>query len=198
MNTNRIPNNIRELAPWAINETPADPWDGFDDSLISEEKSIAWNIEVATEQQKQFEAQQKAELAIDEKLTPNQVRAEFEKQVAVEDTKTLAERQDRAARTFCVEEPRFIACPANAKRVHAFLEARGLRGDNPEDFHQAFTALDSQGLLKVNAQSIQPRPEITERDLEKMPLEQLRELADREMRSRSAGTRLVRMPRPRR
>jgi len=190
----RITDWTQELTPWHDpNVKPtANAFDDFDINEVSEKATLEYNIEQkkALEQQREQAANEP-----DEKMTPDQIRAEVEKQQAATAVTNEQERQFRAARTFCVEEPEYVADQKNAKRMAAWLEARGLPGNSVDDYHQAFAALKAEGLLKVAVLPPQPRITLTERDLENMPIDQLRELADNEMRSRNATTRLVRNPR---
>jgi hypothetical protein len=191
----RITDWTQELTPWSdpnVKPTATDPYSDFDLADISEKATIDWNLaqQEALEKQREQRANEP-----DEKMTPDQIRVEIEKQQAANAITNEQERQFRAARTFCVEEPEYVVDQKNAKRMAAWLEARGLPGNSVDDYHQAFAALKAEGLLKVAVLPPQPRITLTERDLENMPIDQLRELADNEMRSRNAATRLVRNPR---
>jgi hypothetical protein len=190
----RITDWSQELTPWHDpNVKPtANAFDDFDINEVSEKATLEYNIEQkkALEQQREQAANEP-----DEKMTPDQIKAEVDKQQASTAITNEQERQYRAARTFTVEEPEYVVDQKNAKRMAAWLEAAGLPGNSVDDYHKAFAALKAEGLLKVNVLPPQPRVELTERDLENMPIDQLRELADNEMRSRNATTRLVRNPR---
>lgn len=83
----RISNWSDDLTPWGnATPAPADTYADFEIGQISDKATIEWNLE----QQKQFDAQQKEVEAIDPKLSPEQVRAEFNKQQQAESARFAA------------------------------------------------------------------------------------------------------------
>jgi hypothetical protein len=107
----------------------------------------------------------------------------WKRSLTAEAEKTAADRQREAAQVFTAERPEFVQNPRNAQRVADYLEARGLSGQNVEDYHEAFNTLAPRGLIAIDpkkAPKPQPRRRYSEADLEAMPMEQLIQLANQE------------------
>lgn len=158
---------------------------------ISESATEEWNQSQHLKTAMREQAATATESPLD-KLSAEQIRELWMKSSAAEEKRNAEARVNEACQTFLAEETRYIANPRNAARVNAYLEAR--YGDSPataDRLHEAFTALNERGLLQVRPQPAQPRKRISEQDMENMPLEQLRELAEQELQ-RPGSTRVVR------
>jgi hypothetical protein len=62
---------------------------------------------------------------------------------------TLNEARAEAARQFMTEAPEVADTVQNGERLGQYFQAAGLRGDSPDDFHRAYKALASRGLIAI-------------------------------------------------
>jgi hypothetical protein len=114
-----------------------------------------------------------------DKLSADEIAELYRKSAAEKEAATLPQRQFEAARVFAAETPEFKQNTRNAQRITSWLEQEGRQGTSPDDFHEAYQALKSRGLLDLNPQPAQPRARYTEAQLYNMPLEELERLASR-------------------
>lgn len=154
-----------------------------DDTDISENAVIKYRLEMVEEEKKAREAAQELEKQFAGK-SADQIRAEWQQQQHAEQEAALPARREEAIRQFLLEAPEVVNSERNGQRIGEYFRAVGLRGDSPDQFHQAYRALASRGLIKVDEDKRprQPRKQLTQADLETMPLDQLKALANAEMR----------------
>jgi hypothetical protein len=165
------------------NDTPAPVQEDYAD--VSEDAKIRYNIAANEDKMREIEQQK----ALDEQfanMNAEQVRAAWEIEAAKETARTLPARQAEAARQFICESPEFVLSPRNQDYMDKYFQVAKLDASDPDHFHQAYRALASRGLIQVdeNRRPRTPRKQLTQADLEAMPIEQLRELADQQMRRR--------------
>jgi hypothetical protein len=112
-------------------------------------------------------------------LSLDQIEALCRRSIAAEEQKTIAARQEEAAKQFIAERPDFVCNPTNQRRIDQYFTARGLDATDPNHFHEAANALASRKLLKLDESKIKrsPRKQYSEADLGNMPLDQLEALA---------------------
>jgi hypothetical protein len=149
------------------NESWADILGADDDGAMYE-----YNKRAAEEAQKQAEETDLYKVSEAELL--KRWKEEAEKLESV----TLNEARAEAARQLMVECPEIVDSERNGIRLGQYLQAAGLRGDNVDDFHQAYRALASRKLIEINEdrRPRAPRPHIG-KDPYDLPMEELESLA---------------------
>ena len=113
-------------------------------------------------------------------MTAEQIREVYEKSQRIHEADTLDSRRLEAAETFIAERPDFVKNSKTAQRMKQYMDAAGLDGSSPDHMHLAFDALVDHGLAVVKRQPATARTRYTQEELESMPLEELRELANAE------------------
>jgi hypothetical protein len=173
--TNLVPWQTRTKTPDAVRNIPkptAEP-------EVSDARSAEYNIWAL--EQAELARQREIEARVDPTLSPDEIKALYEAELAKENARTLEERQVNNGRQFRSECTEFIPTPANADRMAKYMEARGFDGASPDHFWQAFSELKAAGKLKTNPAPLPaPRRELTAAELYSMPIDQLRELAEKD------------------
>lgn len=114
-----------------------------------------------------------------ENMTAEQIREAYERSAAEKQVEESKMAQYNAARTFTAECETYVQTPTNAKRIADWLEAAGRTGTSVDDYHDAFTALSTAGLLRIKPTAPKPRSRFSEAELYNMPIDELERLAAR-------------------
>ena len=170
----------QDLRPWAHRDsTPAIlktlPKPAREEFDFTDEGTAKYNREAL--EQAEVERQREIDSQIDPRLTPDEIAALYHAEVAKQAEVDAQQTQYDAARTFTAECGQYISTPENAKRMASWLEARGYDGSSADQYHEAFAALNTAGVLRVNPPAAQPRESFTDADLYSMPMERLENLA---------------------
>jgi hypothetical protein len=146
---------------------------------INDQATAAFNLEQHRKAEALREDYQRNPNDPLDSLSLDQIEALCRRSIAAEEQKTVAARQEEAAKQFVAERPDFVCTPVNQQRVDMYFKSRGLDATNVDHFHEAANALASRKLLKLDESKVkrQPRKQYSEADLQNMPLAELEALA---------------------
>lgn len=165
-------------------------YDDLQGGDISEARTEQHNRDVYTKELLRRQAARQPESPLDN-LDADQIRELWLRSTSEKARAAEPQQAREAARQWMAEEPRYKKTPRNAQRMDSVISAMcGTRVPTADDMHAAFNSLHSRGLLEVNESVPTPRREFTHDELENLPLETLRELA--EVESRNPGTTRIR------
>jgi hypothetical protein len=149
------------------------------DLEINDEATAAFNLEQHRKAEALREDYQRNPSDPLDALTTDQIEQLARRSFAAHEQKSVAARQVEAAKQFVCETPEFLCTPVNQQRIDAYLKARNLDATSVDHFAEAFNALRSRNLVRVDETKIkrQPRKQYSEAELENMPLAELEALA---------------------
>jgi hypothetical protein len=160
----------QDLITWKEETPEAETWAEL--TAIDENEFHAFNRAAAEEAKKQAEASDLYAIPESELLE------RWQKEAQKLESVTLNEARAEAARQFMTEAPEVADTVQNGERLGQYFQAAGLRGDSPDDFHKAYRALASRGLIAVDEDKRprQPRKHLGQ-DPYDLPISELEDLA---------------------
>jgi hypothetical protein len=153
----------------------------WDDILGSENESEthAYNVAVQKAQDEKTALRKSAEQLSDSELLDQWGKAAKKLEAA-----NLEQRQVDAALRFVAATPELVLNAKAMSRIDAYFKVAKLDASDPSHFDQAYRALAARKLVDIDESKRvrEPFQRYTQEDLETMPIEQLRELAEAQAR----------------